>query len=63
LLLFVEKSDKKRLIMSIDPECGLEVNKKSAAAQTSFKGQNYFSCAEGCKEKLDRAPGKRFPTS
>ena len=39
-----------------DPVCQMDVDPKKAAAQSTYKGQTYYFCAAGCKEKFDRDP-------
>jgi Cu+-exporting ATPase len=45
--------------MAKDPVCGMEVDEKSAAATSEYKGQTYYFCAKACKEKFDADP-ERF---
>jgi Cu+-exporting ATPase len=44
--------------MAIDPVCGMEVNEKTAAGKSEYKGKTYYFCAPGCKEAFDRDPAK-----
>jgi Cu+-exporting ATPase len=44
--------------MAKDPVCGMEVDPKKAAAQTSYKGQTIYFCAAGCKQAFDANPEK-----
>jgi Cu+-exporting ATPase len=44
--------------MAKDPVCGMDVEAKSAAAQSKYQGQTYYFCAVGCKMKFDAEPGK-----
>ena len=44
--------------MAIDPVCGMEVDEKTAAAQTEYKGTTYYFCSQGCKLSFDRDPEK-----
>ena len=41
-----------------DPVCNMNVDEKKAAATSVYKGETYYFCAKGCKEKFDREPGK-----
>ncbi len=34
----------------------MDVDPKKVAAQSTYKGQMYYFCAVGCKEKFDRDP-------
>ena len=42
--------------MAVDPVCTMDVEPAKAAAQSSYKGQTYYFCAVGCKQKFDREP-------
>jgi P-type Cu+ transporter len=44
--------------MPIDPVCHMEVNEKTAAAKSVYKGKTYYFCAVGCKKTFDKDPGK-----
>lgn len=44
--------------MAIDPVCGMEVEKATAAATSEYKGQTYYFCAPGCKRAFDQDPEK-----
>lgn len=44
--------------MAIDPVCKMEVNEKSAAATSEYKGTTYYFCAPGCKKAFDSDPEK-----
>lgn len=44
--------------MARDPGCKMEVDEKTAAAASTYRGQTYHFCSKGCKEKFDRNPGK-----
>ena len=44
--------------MAKDPVCSMEVDPKKAAAQSNYKGQMIYFCAEGCKQKFDTDPEK-----
>ncbi len=41
-----------------DPVCGMEVDPKTAAAQSEYQGQTYYFCTVGCKKAFDRDPAK-----
>jgi P-type Cu+ transporter len=47
--------------MATDLVCGMEVEPEKAAATSDYKGQKYYFCAQGCKEKFDADPGKYLP--
>ncbi|MBI3015978.1 MAG: copper ion binding protein, partial [Candidatus Tectomicrobia bacterium] len=42
--------------MPTDPICGMEVEKETAAGNSSYEGQEYYFCAVSCKEKFDQDP-------
>ena len=44
--------------MAIDPVCHMEVEEKSAAATSEYKGKTYYFCAMGCKKAFDQDPEK-----
>ena len=44
--------------MALDPVCLMEVDPKTAAAKSEYKGQTYYFCAPGCKVAFDKAPEK-----
>lgn len=44
--------------MAIDPVCGMDVDEKTAAATSEYKGQTYYFCALGCKKAFDKEPEK-----
>ncbi len=54
--------------MTRDPVCLMTLNPRRAAAMVEYKGQTYYFCSEGCKQKflaqpgvfLDKAPGMRL---
>ncbi len=44
--------------MATDPVCGMEVEPGKAAAESGYKGEKYYFCAPGCKDKFDAEPEK-----
>jgi YHS domain-containing protein len=42
--------------MAKDPVCGMDVNPDQAAASYEYNGENYYFCAEGCKNKFAENP-------
>jgi Cu+-exporting ATPase len=44
--------------MAIDPVCKMEVDEKTAAAISEYKGEKYYFCAVGCKKAFDADPEK-----
>ncbi|MBI1894925.1 MAG: YHS domain-containing protein [Acidobacteria bacterium] len=41
-----------------DPVCGMEIDAKSAAAKTSYKGTTYYFCSKDEKSQFDKSPEK-----
>ena len=41
-----------------DPVCGMEIDHKTAAGKSDYKGQTYYFCALGCKKDFDKEPQK-----
>jgi Cu+-exporting ATPase len=44
--------------MAIDPVCKMQVDPKTAAAETEYKGKTYYFCAPGCKVDFEKDPEK-----
>ena len=44
--------------MAIDPVCMMEVDPKTAPAQSEYKGETYYFCAPGCKYMFEEDPEK-----
>ena len=44
--------------MALDVVCKMEVDPKTAAAKSEYKGQTYYFCAPGCKRAFDKDPEK-----
>jgi len=42
--------------MTVDPVCHMQVDEKTAAATSEYKGQTYYFCCRGCKTKFDQNP-------
>ena len=40
--------------MAKDPVCGMEVDEKTAAGKSEYKGQTYYFCAPGCKRAFEK---------
>lgn len=43
---------------TIDPVCGMEIEKARAVAKIDHQGKTYFFCAPGCKVQFERNPEK-----
>ncbi len=41
-----------------DPVCGMDIDPKTAAGQSEYKGQTYYFCSAGCKKSFDKEPEK-----
>ncbi len=41
-----------------DPVCGMDVDPKTAAGKSEYKGKTYYFCAVGCKKAFDNNPEK-----
>jgi YHS domain-containing protein len=44
--------------MAKDPVCGMDVDEKTAAGKSDYKGQTYYFCSPGCKRTFDQNPEK-----
>lgn len=49
--------------MDKDPVCGMEVDEKTAAATSEYKGKKYYFCAPACKKAFDADPEKYLADS
>ena len=49
---------KQTAIKAKDPVCGMQVDKKKAAATSVHKGETYYFCKSGCKAHFDKDPEK-----
>lgn len=41
-----------------DPVCGMEIDSKSAAAKSTYKGKTYHFCSVSEKEEFEKEPAK-----
>jgi YHS domain-containing protein len=39
-----------------DPVCGMQINMDTAPAQTTYNGEIYYFCSQGCKAAFDANP-------
>jgi YHS domain-containing protein len=39
-----------------DPVCGMDIDPKTAAGKSEYKGQTYYFCSNGCKRAFDKEP-------
>ena len=44
--------------MAKDPICGMDVEPSEAEATYEYKGETYYFCAVGCKDKFVQNPEK-----
>ncbi len=44
--------------MEKDPVCGMDVDPKTAAGKSTYKGKTYYFCSAGCKRDFDKDPQK-----
>lgn len=42
--------------MATDPVCGMDVDESDPPAETTYQGETYYFCAEGCREKFEEDP-------
>ena len=42
--------------MERDVVCGMDVDPKTAPAQSEYNGKTYYFCAPGCKKQFDSDP-------
>jgi YHS domain-containing protein len=54
--VFIER--KEVILMVKDPVCGMDVDPKTAAGKSEYKGQEYYFCSPGCKKAFDKEPEK-----
>jgi len=44
--------------MAKDPICGMEVDPRFAAGNSTYGGKTYYFCNPTCKAKFDKNPAK-----
>lgn len=44
--------------MAKDLICGMQVDEKTPAGISEYKGKTYYFCSPGCKETFDQDPEK-----
>ncbi len=47
----------RRMEMAKDPICGMDVEAKRGAIQSTYQGKTYYFCGDGCKRTFDADPG------
>ena len=45
--------------MAKDPVCGMDIDPKTAAGKSEYKGQTYYFCSDECRKKFEKEP-KRY---
>lgn len=46
----------------VDPVCGMSVDPKTAEIEASIEGQEYYFCAESCRQAFEKNPAKYIGT-
>ncbi len=41
-----------------DVVCGMQIDPKTAAGKSEYKGQTYYFCSKGCQAQFDKEPEK-----
>jgi YHS domain-containing protein len=49
--------------MAKDPVCHMDVDEADAAGTSEYRGQTYYFCAPGCKQRFDENPEQFVPAS
>lgn len=49
--------------MAKDPVCKMQVDEQTASVSSSYKGQTYYFCTEGCRQIFDADPEKFLQTT
>jgi Cu+-exporting ATPase len=44
--------------MHKDPVCGMQVDPRTAAAQSTYNGKTYYFCSEACRQQFDKNPAQ-----
>jgi Cu+-exporting ATPase len=42
--------------MTKDPVCGMQIDEEQAASKIDYKGETYYFCSAGCKQKFEASP-------
>jgi len=42
--------------MQTDPVCGMQIDEKSAAAQSNYNDKSYYFCHTACKQQFEQSP-------
>lgn len=46
----------RRLVMAIDPVCGMDVNENNPPAKTEYNGVTYYFCSQNCRTEFEEDP-------
>lgn len=46
-----------------DPVCGMTIDTENAAARAEFRGETYYFCSIGCRERFEETPDRFVPVS
>jgi P-type Cu+ transporter len=46
-----------------DPVCGMQVDERKAAGQSTHQGNTYYFCSTSCKQKFDQNPQQYVRTT
>ena len=58
-VFWLEDGEFKNMVqMALDPVCSMSVDRDSAPANTEWKGQKYYFCANGCRDEFLANPDK-----
>ena len=41
-----------------DPVCGMKVEERDAAGESTYQENTYYFCSQGCKDAFDKNPEK-----
>ncbi|HWR53313.1 MAG TPA: YHS domain-containing protein [Bryobacteraceae bacterium] len=44
--------------MHTDPVCKMQVEEKTAAGKSEYRGKEYYFCSDACKQSFDRDPSQ-----
>jgi putative ABC transport system ATP-binding protein len=60
-VLWLEDGEFKNMVeMATDPVCGMTLEKANAPTQTEYKGQQFYFCANGCRDEFLAAPERHL---
>jgi YHS domain-containing protein len=41
-----------------DPVCGMQINESQTAGKSEYRGQTFYFCSPGCKQRFDQNPDR-----